>query len=93
MKEKSRANVIVSGRVQGVFFRAETKRAADGLGLFGWVKNRPDGTVEAEFEGNRDQADALIRWIRKGPPLSRVDGTNVTWKDFKKEFETFEIRR
>ena len=93
MKEKARAYVIVSGRVQGVFFRDETKRAADGLGLFGWVKNRPNGTVEAEFEGDRDQADALIRWIRRGSPLSRVDGADVTWKDFRKEFDTFEIKR
>ena len=62
MGNKARAHAIISGRVQGVFFRMETKRAANGLGVFGWVKNQPDGTVEAVFEGDRDRVDAIVDW-------------------------------
>ncbi|MCJ8499983.1 acylphosphatase [Desulfatitalea alkaliphila] len=74
------AHVIVSGRVQGVFFREETRRAAERLGVSGWVRNRSDGTVEAVFEGPRATVEAAIDWCRQGSPMSRVADVRVTWQ-------------
>jgi len=85
-----RVHVIISGRVQGVFFRAETKRVADSLGLKGWVKNRPDGSVEALFEGDETAINRMLKWCWKGPLLARVNNVEVqeepsegTLKDFR----------
>jgi acylphosphatase len=72
-----RVRVIVAGRVQGVFFRVETADRARSLGLAGSVRNRPDGAVEAVFEGNEDRVDALVRWCARGPAGARVDIVNV----------------
>ena len=91
MENKSRAHAIISGRVQGVFFRMETKRAADGFGVFGWVKNRSDGTVEAVFEGDRDRVDAILDWCREGPPAAKVTDVMVNWEDYTGEFTAFDI--
>ena len=91
MKNKVRARSIISGRVQGVFFRVETKRAADGLGVFGWVKNRRDGTVEALFEGDRDRVDALLEWCKEGPGHSQVSNVGIDWEDYAGEFSGFGI--
>lgn len=65
--------VIVKGRVQGVFFRAETKRAADRLNLGGYVKNREDGSVEALFQGDETRVHQMVEWCRTGPRSARVD--------------------
>ena len=67
--------------MQGVFFRAETRDRAASLGLGGWVRNNPDGTVEAEFEGERERIESMIEWCRKGPALAEVDGVEVAWVD------------
>ena len=91
MEEKARAHVIISGRVQGVFFRVETQRAANRIGVFGWVRNRRDGTVEAVFEGDRDRLDAVLQWCKEGPPHANVIDVNVTWNDYTGEFQSFEI--
>ena len=91
MKDKVRAHAIIRGRVQGVFFRMETKRAADGLGVFGWVKNQPDGTVEAVFEGDRDRVDAALDWCREGPPGADVADVTVSWEDYSGDFKGFDI--
>jgi len=91
MQNKARARVIISGRVQGVFFRMETKRAAGDIGVSGWVKNQLDGTVEAVFEGGRDRVDAIVEWCRQGPPNAVVTDVNVSWEDYSGEFEGFEI--
>lgn len=72
-----RVHVFVSGRVQGVFFRDGTKRKAVELGLRGWVRNLPDGRVEAVFEGDRAAVQAALGWVRRGPPLARVDEVEV----------------
>ena len=64
--------VVVYGRVQGVFFRAPTRERATELGLVGWVRNRPDGTVEAHLQGPRDQVEAMRAWCEIGSPLSQV---------------------
>ena len=74
-----RAHLVVRGRVQGVWFRGSMQDEADRLGIAGWVRNRPDGTVEAEIEGEREAVDALIAWARHGPPGARVTGVSVEW--------------
>ena len=91
METKTRAKAIISGRVQGVFFRMETKRAADRLGVKGWVRNLKDGTVEAVFEGNQDQVQGGLDWCRQGPPHAAVDDVKVTWHEYAGEFDGFQI--
>ena len=81
MGEVSRARVVVGGRVQGVFFRARTRDKAASLSLAGWVRNVPDGTVEAVFEGPRAQVEHAIAWCGHGPPHAAVDSMDVTWEE------------
>ena len=73
-----RCRVVVSGRVQGVYYRDTCQRVAAGLGVSGWVRNRPDGTVEVVAEGERGAVDALLDWCRQGPPRAHVVGIEVT---------------
>jgi acylphosphatase len=68
-----RMHVYISGRVQGVFFRAETQRAATNLNLSGWVRNMEDGRVEALFEGEDKDVDKMVAWCHTGPPHASVD--------------------
>ena len=91
MAKKTRVHMIISGRVQGVCFRAETQRAAQLYGVNGWVRNQPDGTVEAVAEGDAADVQSLINWCRKGLPVSRVDDVQVRWQDYEGAFETFKI--
>ncbi|MCD6024584.1 MAG: acylphosphatase [Fibrobacteria bacterium] len=77
-ENRRRVALVVTGRVQGVFFRRETRREAQKLGLSGWVENRPDGSVRAEAEGPSTQVGALIRWCRRGPAHARVEEVRVT---------------
>ena len=72
-----RRHVWVSGRVQNVWFRDGCAREAAGLGVAGWVTNRPDGRVEAVFEGLPDAVAALEAWCHRGPTSARVDGVEV----------------
>ena len=92
MEEKTRAHLLVSGRVQGVCFRAETQRAAKTFGVSGWVRNKRDGTVEAIVEGPKKDVISLINWCNTGPSFSRVDKVAVTWQDCRGEFSEFGIR-
>jgi acylphosphatase len=69
--------VIVSGRVQGVFFRASCRRPAERAGVSGWARNRADGAVEAVFEGDEEAVGRLVAWCRSGPPSARVDEVTV----------------
>jgi acylphosphatase len=89
---KIRCHVLVSGRVQGVFFRQNTLEKAKALGLKGWVRNTQDGKVEAVFEGEKEKIEKILEWMRKGPPFARVDGLEIEWEGFKGEFDDFEIR-
>jgi acylphosphatase len=73
-----RARVVANGRVQGVWFRDSCRERARAEGLGGWVRNRGDGAVEAEFEGPRAAVDRLVDWCRTGPPRARVDAVEVT---------------
>ena len=91
MEEAVRVHVIISGRVQGVCYRMETQRAAEKWGVSGWVKNRPDGTVEAVFEGDRTSVNQMLQWCRKGPPFSKVSHVDVRWEAYIGEFKGFDI--
>lgn len=75
--EVIRRHVWISGQVQGVFFRATCADEATGAGLSGWVRNLPDGRVEAVFEGPADAVDSLLAWCRLGPRMARVDRVEV----------------
>ena len=88
-----RAHIFVSGRVQGVFYRSNTRRKALGLGLTGWVRNLPDGRVEVVAEGEENQVDELIRWCGMGPPRAAVTNLEVKRETYTGEFETFRVRR
>ena len=88
---EARARVIARGRVQGVFFRAETHDTALRLGLAGWVMNRRDGAVEAAFEGPKSAVERAIEWCRQGPPSAKVDSLDVSWEEPAGE-EAFEVR-
>ncbi|GIG58178.1 acylphosphatase [Longispora fulva] len=72
-----RRRVIVSGRVQGVFFRGATQTAAEQRGVAGWVRNLPDGTVEAVFEGPPEAVGSMVAWVGHGPADARVTGVDV----------------
>lgn len=69
-----RVGVVVSGRVQGVYFRDTCRDRARAERVVGWVRNRSDGTVEAEFEGSSEAVGAMVAWCHAGPPRARVDG-------------------
>ena len=76
-----RVSLVITGRVQGVFYRKEAQREAQKLGLGGFVRNEPDGSVYAEAEGSETQVGALIRWCRRGPAHARVEDVRVTEMD------------
>lgn len=84
-----RAHITVEGRVQGVSFRASTVEAAALHGVLGWVRNKPDGAVEAVLEGEEESVKRLIEWCRTGPPTARVERLNLSWEPFKDEFDDF----
>lgn len=77
MIRTARKRVVVRGRVQGVWFRQSTQSEALALGLSGWVRNRPDGSVEAVFEGPADLVDLAVEWAAHGPERARVERTEV----------------
>ena len=87
-----RIHALISGLVQGVFFRSETRRIAKSLNIKGWVKNLPDGRVEVMAEGEKDKIDKLIEFLKQGPPAASVDNVDVKIEDYKGEFEDFAIK-
>ena len=87
---KVRVHVFVSGRVQGVFFRQSTQRQAQSLGVKGWVRNLPEGRVEAVFEGEEPAVKALVDYCRHGPSSARVDDLEVINENYVGEFLGFE---
>ncbi len=89
---KKRYNIIVSGKVQGVWFRAYTKEKAQELGLTGWVKNNIDGTVEIEVEGDEDKLKEFLNWCWIGSPASKVTDVKYKEKEYTGEFKNFVIR-
>lgn len=88
---KIRAHVFFEGLVQGVFFRANTKKCADALDLTGWVKNTRDGRVEALFEGDEEKVHQAIEWCASKQPYARVEGKEIGISEPTGEFEDFSI--
>ena len=86
-----RYHVLISGRVQGVYFRANTWKKARSLGLTGWVRNLPDDRVEAVFEGEQKEAEAMLAWCRNGTPPARVDHLEVAEESAGGGFTDFDI--
>jgi acylphosphatase len=80
-----RAHVWVSGRVQGVYFRAYAEDEAAFRKVAGWIRNAPDGRVEAVFEGSPASVEAMIRWCHRGSPAAAVTGVEVAWEDIRGE--------
>lgn len=89
---KIRAHVRVSGRVQGVFFRSETRDKAVKLGITGWVRNLSDGRVEAVFEGEEERVKEIIEFCKRGPPGAKVTSVEVKWENYLGEFRDFKIK-
>ena len=89
--KRQRVHLLVSGKVQGVFFRQALKVIAKRNNVFGWVRNLPDKRVEAKLEGDSKFVNLVIEWVRVGPANSRVDGIEVSNEEFKNEFSTFEV--
>lgn len=87
-----RLHAIVHGMVQGVNFRAYTVREAQRLGLTGWVRNRPDGTVETVAEGPREALEAFLEFLFTGSPSASVDKVTPTWGQATGEFDDFRVR-
>ncbi len=92
-EDEVRVHLTIDGRVQGVFFRTSTLDQAIRLGLKGWVRNCPDGSVEVVAEGERKKIDNLVDWCHHGPPGAYVRNVRLQWEDFQNEFSDFRIRR
>jgi len=86
-----RVRLIIDGRVQGVWFRDSTRREASRLRVSGWVRNRPDGSVEVLAEGPADRVEQLITWCHQGPPAAQVRRVQENRETYHGEFEGFEI--
>lgn len=84
-------HLVVSGLVQGVGYRHSTYRKAIELGLRGWVRNLPDGDVEAVFQGDRARIERMLAWCRHGPALARVDRVSETWQPASPAYDEFQI--
>jgi acylphosphatase len=76
-----RAHIRVHGAVQGVFFRVETRDRARSLGVSGWVRNLPDGAVEAVFEGDEPKVESMVDWCHRGPSGADVRDVDVAWEE------------
>jgi acylphosphatase len=89
---KVRAHILISGRVQGVFFRMEIRDEASKRNVSGWVRNISGRRVEAIFEGKKENVENLIKFCNIGPPRAKVTKVNVQWEEYKGEFKDFKIR-
>jgi acylphosphatase len=88
-----RKNLKIKGSVQGLFFRAGAKAKADELGITGWIKNEPDGSISAEISGSAINMQKFIAWCKKGPPGARVEEVQVTDQpDSGEDYKGFSIR-
>ena len=88
-----RLELLIEGRVQGVFYRASTLEQAQSLNLVGMVQNLPQGMVEVVAEGNRGALEALEKWCHHGPPAADVKHVSAKWRQATGEFKTFSVRR
>lgn len=85
-------HLVISGRVQGVWFRASTREVAQRLGIIGWVRNMPDGSVETHIQGDDNAVEQMLDWCRQGPPGARVDYVDITDALIQKEYRSFSVR-
>lgn len=85
------AHVLISGHVQGVFFRCFIQKEAQKRGLVGWVRNLPTGQIETVFQGEKRTVEEIIEKCRQGPPLSRVESLKVSWQKPKQILSTFKV--
>jgi acylphosphatase len=92
-RHPARVQLRVQGLVQGVYFRASTQAEARRLGLTGWVRNEPDGSVAAVAEGPRDTLEKFVQWCHHGPATARVECVDVDWAEPEGEFEGFVVKR
>jgi acylphosphatase len=92
MPGTKRVRVVVYGHVQGVFFRETARRKAAAFGVVGWVRNRPEGSVEAVFEGEPRLVDELVAWCRRGPIGAEVDDVDTVEEPPKGDLHRFEVR-
>ncbi len=92
MPSSKRVRVVVYGHVQGVFFRETTRRKAAAFGVVGWVRNRPEGSVEAVFEGEPRLVDEMVAWCRRGPIGAEVDDVDAVEEPPQSELSRFEVR-
>lgn len=90
--ENKRVHVLIKGKVQGVFFRSSARDKASSLGLSGWVRNRPEGDVEAVFEGESQAVQKMIAWCHSGSRPAEVRGVDVQEEQYKGDLEAFEVR-
>ncbi len=93
MSDQVRAEIVVRGRVQGVFFRASAQQEGLQLGLTGEISNLPDGSVEAVVEGERGAVDDFVAWCKRGPPSAQVEGVDVKLRPVRGDFRTFTVAR
>jgi acylphosphatase len=91
--EIRRASLRIKGRVQGVFFRESARREAERLGVHGFVRNLPDGDVEAVAEGPREALEQFVTWCHKGPPAARVEHVTVTEQPPTQQLSRFTVER
>ena len=89
---KSNVHVLISGRVQGVWFRASTKQKAEQLSLTGWVRNTSGGNVEAVFEGDENLIQEMLEWCHHGPPLANVENVEIKNQEPTNGFDDFSIK-
>lgn len=87
-----RIHIFAKGRVQGVYYRYNTSKKADELHLTGWVRNKPDGSVEIVCEGPEKDINEMVLWCKKGPAGANVTEVISEWEEYTGEFNTFEIR-
>jgi acylphosphatase len=92
ISSKVQAHMVVSGLVQGVYFRDNTRRVAERYDVTGWVRNLPGSRVEAMLEGERAAVDQVIEWAQHGPPGAQVDSVEVDWNEFTGQYYSFEVR-
>ncbi len=88
---KISARVIIRGIVQGVYFRVNTRKTARKHCVYGWVRNNKDGSVEAVFEGRRENVEAAVDWCKTGPPGARIDEIELTWTERIENFKSFHV--
>jgi acylphosphatase len=92
MSTKVQAHMLVSGLVQGVYYRDNTRRVAERNEVTGWVKNMPGSGVEALLEGEREDVERVIEWAQQGPPGAIVESVEVDWRPYSGQFYSFEVR-